>query len=257
MRFLARSPRVLFILPVLALVGAGCRATAPREGREAGGPLDSGADGAPAGADAIATPDAPPDGDVAIASPDAGVDAPMALPSRQSVRFHVSGHAGWVVTNGNDCAPLKITELATGRDLVLALPFQCGCECCPPGTTLTRAAPLALGATLTWDAREAVTYQETIDCPYNGERTRQITREVHRPVGPSRYRATLAVIRAVPASIQPFVMCRENPDQTISCDLLGCGGPSPLPSGLCASETVEVEFDLPPAGDLDVEVVVP
>jgi hypothetical protein len=256
MKFPRRRAAALAGSLLVALLGGGCGSTAVGKAREAGSPSTEDANAF--GPDALMAPDANPDGDVAIPSPDAPVvDAPLGVPSVQTVRFHLSGRAGWVVTEGNDCDPVAITEVASGRELVLALPAECRCECCQRDTFLTRAVPLAAGATVTWDAREAVVYYETIDCPYNGVRTQQLAHEVHRPVGPGRYRATFALVRAVPVGRSGFVTCQENADHTISCGLMGCGGPPPQRRRLCEPDTTEVEFDLPGSGDIDVAVVVP
>ena len=79
----------------------------------------------------------------------------------------------------------------------------------------------------------------------------------HRPVGPGRYRATFALVRAVPAGRPGFVSCQENADHTIFCGLMGCGGPPPQRRRLCEPDTARVEFDLPASGDIDVDIVAP
>jgi hypothetical protein len=192
---------------------------------------------------------------------DAGPDVPVEVTSVQSVRFHLRGASGWVVTEGQQCAPLRITDLGSGRDLVMGLPQQCGCECCYLETMVTEAHPLAAQPVLTWDAREAMVFSETIACPpplIGSGDFRTTYDQARQPIRPGRYRATFALLRGVPQG-RSSMECGEDQQQTIRCGSRDCGYPGRVfdHQELCPSDaTGHVDFVVPPAGDLDVDVPV-
>lgn len=93
---------------------------------------------------------------------------PLSAPSKQKVTFTFTSSVAtpaYVVSQGERCSAFTITRLDTASALQLVAPFECGCECAPPGPsfyvkTITNAQP----NTVAWDARQLIGFQSAIDC---------------------------------------------------------------------------------------------
>ncbi len=229
------TPRFVFLLASAWLLVTACQ---PSED----GPTDAGADGADGGADASPCNDPPQD-----------TPPPPTVDSRQTVTFHVSGN-GLLVTGANGpCAPLSFSSGADTLTLVGA--SECGCECSPPiGPSVGQLVRLGT-YDMVWDARALVSSYRALDCTRPGpwgpicRRTRLDGRQ---PVPAGRYTARFAIEDTLPE------VCTSTggTPETFSCRDPGIyrdfGG------GQCrASRYVDVEFDLPESGDIEIDVVIP
>jgi hypothetical protein len=176
--------------------------------------------------------------------------------SRQTVTFHFASTAsGYLVTEGLNCGAMSISRIdgVSETPLTLGLSFQCICECPRPPDPMAshaRAFGASAGApTLVWDARALSTCTSVVDCSERGFQAAQLeTESAAAPVQAGHYRATFAVFDTLPPN------CNEASDGTVSCAMSFNGNPA-TSYGLCpAMRMVQVEFDLPPDGDLDVNV---
>jgi hypothetical protein len=221
----------------------------------------------PDGASATAA-DAPVIVDAVDARPLGTCDTnPVAeIPSRQSVRFHFAiGAPVFLVTRGQYCGSLAIDRVDTvSTPVTLALPFQCVCECAQPAVDAQSFVSLhdaAVPPVVTWDARELHTCTRSVDCSAwarsgGGGPYQDVTEGVSQPVSAGHYRATFIVYDTLPSA------CHEDPDGTGSCSEpdLGWHFQPPPNYMLCWSpgmlRSIQVEFDLPASGDVDVMVPV-
>ncbi len=202
-------------------------------------------------ADAPIADDAPSDAHVVEA-------CPTGVPSRQTVRFHVSG-TGYLVTSGTDCGAFEVARLEGDSidQLQLGLGYQCICECpAPPPARANGYAALDPSSTvdLTWDARSLTTCSESVDCAERGWPGGPITTVLHgvpSPVTSGTYYATLLIADEPPAD------CLEGEPGRFMCPFYGdfMPGPSWGSFSLCdAPRSVTVTFELPATGDVDVDV---
>jgi len=184
-------------------------------------------------------------------------------PARQKVTFRVTNGASTVrylgvaaaaLWGGNACSPYAISRGTA--NLVLVIPYQCGCECpAPPEPGLTELWTLSPGQTkdLVWDARALATYSTSMTCSagYGGgpqPPSATVLHGVWQPVDPGNYQVTLIVKSSVPTT------CQVNNDM-VSCDSWSEDTYGRWQGGLCDRTTiVNATFVLPEAGDVIVPV---
>ncbi|MBK8170762.1 MAG: hypothetical protein IPK60_10540 [Sandaracinaceae bacterium] len=228
--------------------GGGLDAGALDAGRDAS--FDASADsGADSGADAGA--DAGPDAGACV-DPPTGVPFPADVASTQTVTFHVSG-TGYLSTQGSiaGCSPFGVQQ--AGADIPLRGAYECLCECPPPPADVAAQVVLLGDYDLTWDARRLLSYTTAWDCSTHGwpgggcQRDRH---DVFQPVEAGHYNARFGIHDELPAG------CSEGEAGVYSCF---SAGPGVIPtSGICpADRFIEVEFDLPASGNVDVNVTIP
>ncbi len=177
------------------------------------------------------------------------------VPARQHVVFEVkneSGAAAVVATQGKGCGAWTVERLEGTSWSTVRLPTvssDAGEACCAPGAkcvTTKRAELPSVHSTrisqgeamwIEWDARERIAPEG--ECIMRGRRL-----EAVEPVPAGRYRVTFGV--------HGRDACGD--------DAPGCTLPtqaSPAKADLCdASKTVQVEFEIPTAGDVVVPVAV-
>jgi hypothetical protein len=151
------------------------------------------------------------------------------------------------------CAPFTIERQdadGSWRNLVLGVPFQCGCECPVAGSAHpTELTGFVTSPTVTWDARELVVFQQTQTCPTGG--SVNVIRSAAQPVSAGHYRATIAVLDKAPAE------CERSTNYHYTCQVPYGDGPTPTDYSLCAHDRTAVgTFDLPASGDVDVNLTV-
>jgi hypothetical protein len=224
-------------------------------------------DDAPAGPDAhddlsadlpkdAATPSVEAGTQPDLAPPDAqGPDTPTEIASRQTVRLTVeSERTSWAITAAFLCTPFTIEQQypdGTWHNLVLGIPYQCGCECPVAGSDHpTELAAFLVSPTVTWDARELLVFSEPRLCP--GGSSVSVLRSVAQPVPTGHYRATISVVDTLPAECTKSA---STPRAT--CQFPYGQGSAPADYSLCAHDrTAHGEFDLPTSGDVDVYLLV-
>ena len=191
---------------------------------------------------------------------------PTGTASRQTVRFHfVPGAApalqGYVATAGFMCSEYGLERVSgtSTSPVILGLPYQCICECpAPPPAGVATAQAIGQTETIvTWDAREVHSCSTVVDCGMRGWPGAGFQFEEHaysEPVAAWRFRATFAVL---------------DPTLPSNCTVGGggvvtCSQPAPMgSSGVFAynvcpgARTMQVDFDLPATGDVDVNVQLP
>jgi hypothetical protein len=180
--------------------------------------------------------------------------APVEQPSKQTVTFHLTTSGGgshWVAFTGMGCTVFSIGRLNPTAIVQTEQANPCGpCASCPnppSGTTVVRAVTTTTAVDLTWDAREITIVREATSCPHGG--VASYDHAFAKPVPPGHYSARFAVFGALPAACGTNGIC--SPPVTTS--------QTALPyASICTSDApVDVEFDLPPTGNITVPVPVP
>ncbi len=203
------------------------------------------------GADPQSSPDA--------AAPDAPA-APMEVAARTNVRFELAGSSGFAVIRGRSCRTFEVErEVSDGRyeRVPLDLGVTCVCECPSPG------APASIGLTplaatppyaFTWDGRQMVWVERTIDCATRSFSVRGTATErvgALEPLPAGRYRVSVAVVDTVPRGCMELMDGYWCPPENTA------GAPPQGPFALCPGRRVTTAFELPESGDVTVRVTAP
>jgi hypothetical protein len=178
---------------------------------------------------------------------------PMEAPSKQTVTFHLTTSAGsrYVPVAAMGCGLFSIERRNPTSIVQTAIANPCGpCAACPnptPGVFVVHELVAGDFTDILWDARETTVVSESASCGGAGSVT--YDRPIAMPVPPGHYAARLATFTSAPASCDPNGVC-DPPVTTTQ---------TALPyASLCESDaTIEVEFELPPMGDVSVPVSVP
>lgn len=202
--------------------------------------------------DAADAPDAPADADTCA--------MPLtSIGSRQTVHFSFpAGASGYIVTGGMFCGGMRLERIEAGTptSIPMGLPFECICECAPPPPPSYTTAHALAGTdsfVFNWDARAMATCMHTVDCAmrgWPGVPPASETLGVLVPVPSGHYRATFGVVDTLPSR------CTAGTDGAVNCSPALPMGPGGLgPYDLCpGAREVQVEFDVPPSGDVNVSV---
>jgi hypothetical protein len=236
---------------------AGVIGSAGRDG--SGG--SSGRGGA-SGSGGNATSGAPGDSGVAGDAGGAKADAappPKAIPSTQTVTVTLTNDSGadrYIVTAGNNCTPFDVVEIIEGGLALvpIAIGFQCPCECPMPGAALPEAfrrVGAGESVDVTWDARELVTWRESITCndgaPFPPRHSSSVT-GVPQPVEAGKYRISLGVEPTLPSGC-------SGTDPDYRCNILyGTNDMSEYAPRCATSSVATVDFSLPETGDVHVTI---
>jgi hypothetical protein len=169
-------------------------------------------------------------------------------PAARGARFHFAAASAFVVDRSKYFDPLTIVS-KSGDELPLSVPYPCGCECSrPAGDGARPAASLAQPYTLTWDGRfESLYTCAEEDCSKLGFGAGwgKITHGSLALASPGHYRVTFRVI--APDHQRRYLAA----DGSL---VAGNNVPGDEPT---FDREVAVDFDLPEAGYVDVDVAVP
>lgn len=240
-------------------VGGNANRTGSSTGSMTGGGTGHGGQRADAGSSAgsggkSTSLDAGRDASVDVAPP------PAEIPSKQTVTFNITNATTsdqYVVTDGWYCTPFGIDKVSDGgvASLFLQTGFPCPCECPAVGPpvplTFRRIGP-GESFSMTWDARDLVTYTEAYDCSHDwpGEGVQHFLTGVAVPVNVGTYRVTFGMESTLPTAC-------SDAGPSYRCDTQSGGG-SPAPDDLAAicptTKTATATFFVPAAGNVVVPV---
>jgi hypothetical protein len=179
---------------------------------------------------------------------------PADMPSQTSIDFvltNASSTDRYVITSGDGCDAPAIENVAT------LAPLACKCECRTPRVYIafTRIASGA-SLTLSWDARRAVPYDQSLDCSFFGRKCSSFSAAAFRPVDPGAFTAKFGVATTLP-TINYLRHCTGSVD-AFQCDVVGGTAPACDGSPIGLTTTIITQpFAVPASGSATIRVTLP